>query len=94
MKKILFVSAFFIIAGIASAQQAPLEHNILSSQLPPVLLKDIKKDYKGYWISGLSEENKNKRASYFITIENADQIIKLRCGDAQNWVVMSTTMKA
>jgi hypothetical protein len=48
MKNILFISAFLIIAAIPSAQQAPAGHNILSSQLPAVLLKDIKKEYKGY----------------------------------------------
>jgi hypothetical protein len=68
-------------------------HNILSNKLPPVLLTEIKKDYKGYWITELYEEGKAKRPSYFITLENADEIIKLSCGDSENWIIKTTTMK-
>jgi hypothetical protein len=69
-------------------------HNILSTKLPPVLLAEIKKDYKGYWITELYEEGKAKRPSYFIVLENADEIIKLGCDDSENWVIKSTMMKA
>lgn len=68
-------------------------HNILSSKLPPVLLTDIKKEYKGYWITELYEEGKTRRPSYFITLESPDQIIKLSSDDSENWVVKSTTIK-
>lgn len=97
-------SALFFIIGITSAKAADRPHvnvrpgsgvhNILSTQLPVVLLKDIKKEYKNYWITELYEEGKNKRASYFITLENANQIIKLSCDDSVNWVIINTTIKA
>lgn len=69
-------------------------HNILSTNLPPVLLADIKKEYQDYWITELFEEGKSKRPTYVITLENADQIIKLSSDDSENWVIKSTTIKA
>ena len=68
-------------------------HNILSTQLPVALLADIKKEYKGYWITELYEEGKSNQPSYFITVENADQIIKLSSDDSESWVIISTTIK-
>lgn len=104
MKKRIIVSALFLIISLASAlandrlnenfKTGPGVHNILSSQLPSVLLMDIKKEYKGYWITELYEEGKSKRPCYFITVENADQIIKLGCDDSENWVIKSTMIKA
>jgi hypothetical protein len=68
-------------------------HNILSSQLPAVLLADIKKNYKDYWISELYEEGSKKEPSSYITLENADQIIKLTSADSESWDVTSTISK-
>lgn len=67
--------------------------NILSNALPQALRDDIKKEYKDYWISGLYEQLSNNRASYFITVENADQIVRLSSTDSKNWVLISTTIK-
>jgi hypothetical protein len=104
MKKIIIGFVIFLLSGLAGTRAGESintnfhptagVHNILSSKLPPVLLTEIKKDYKGYWITELYEEGKPKRTSYFITLENADEIIKLSCADSENWVVKSTTMKA
>jgi hypothetical protein len=102
MKKRIVVGALLLIISFASAwanrAHANIltgsdEHNILSSQLPAVLLMDIKKEYTGYWITGLYEEGKIKRLSYFITIENPDQIITMSSDDSENWVITSTTIK-
>jgi hypothetical protein len=103
MKKRIIISALFLV-GLTNAWAADCAHtavqsgfgvhNILSTQLPAVLFKDIKKEYKNYWITELYEEGKGKRPSYFITVENADQIIKLSSDDSENWVVVSTTIKA
>jgi len=62
--------------------------------LPSVLLRDIKKEYKGYWITELYEVGKSKRPFYFITVENADQIVKLSCDDSENWFIKNTVIKA
>jgi hypothetical protein len=103
MKKIFLGAALLLLISAAHASTSGLaprngkphaEHNILSSQLPPALLADIKKDYKDYWITALSEEGKGKRPDYFLTLENADQIVQLRSSDAENWVITSTSVKA
>jgi hypothetical protein len=102
MKKIIFASVFFLLATIAQASTNPahanglpgsIVHNIISSQLPAGLLTEIKNQYQGYWITDLYEEGNVKRPSYYITVENADQIIKMSSDDSENWVVTSTTIK-
>lgn len=103
MKKRIIVSAIFLIISFASALAAGRPqinvkpkssvHNILSTELPATLLADIKKEYKGYWITELYEEGKSKHPSYFITVENADQVIKLSSDDSENWAIISTTIK-
>jgi hypothetical protein len=102
MKKRIIVGAFFLLAGLVgqSASQAgvtvlpgPRTHNILSTELPATLRAEIKKDYQSYWITELYVEGKIKRPSYFITLENADQIITMSSDDSENWVVTNTTIK-
>jgi hypothetical protein len=102
MKKRIIAGAFFLMVGLVSgsADQASAKispdsgmHNILSTELPAALRTDIKKQYQGYWITGLFEEGMIKRPSYFITMENADQIIKMSSDDSENWVIISTIVK-
>jgi hypothetical protein len=103
MKKRILTSVFLLTLGLGSAwasdsSRAPLEisgpvHNILSNQLPAALLADIRKDYKGYWITELYKEGSGKEPSYYITLENADQIVKLNSNDSENWVLMNTIIK-
>jgi hypothetical protein len=73
--------------------QPGTQHNILSSQLPGALLTDIKKEYKDYWITECSEIDQKKKADYFITLENADQIVQLHSSDSENWVLTNTSVK-
>jgi len=104
MKKLIIGIVIFLLSGLAATRASESinrnfhpgagAHNILSSKLPPVLLADIKKEYKDYWITELFEEGKSKRPTYVITLENADQIIKLSSDDSENWVIKSTTIKA
>jgi len=102
MKKAIMGAALFLLIGLAQASASGLssekgqpgtEHNILSSQLPGALLTDIKKEYKDYWITECSEKDKRKKADYFITLENADQIVQLRSSDSENWVLTNTSAK-
>ncbi len=67
--------------------------NILSSELPAALQADIKRNYKDYWITALSEEQKGKHSDYFMTLENADQIVELRSNDSANWEITRTSVK-
>jgi hypothetical protein len=103
MKQIIIGIVVFILSGLASTRASKRinthfhpgagMHNILSSKLPSVLLADIKKEYKDYWITELYEEGKVKRPSYSITLENADEIIKLSSDGSSNWIMKSTTIK-
>jgi len=77
MKRIVLGAALVLLISFAHAAQKGqprTEHNILSSQLPAALLADIKRDYKDYWITALSEEGKTRHPDYSITLENADLI--------------------
>jgi hypothetical protein len=109
MKKAIMGAALFLLIGLAQASasgvspaasgvnpakgQPGTQHNILSSQLPGALLTDIKKEYKDYWITECSEIDKKKKADYFITLENSDQIVQLRSSDSENWVLTNTSVK-
>ena len=102
MKKRMIAGAFFVLTGLltesagkarANVLPGPRVHNILSTELPGVLRADIKKDYQRYWITSLYEEAGSKKTSYFITLENADQIVTMSSDDSENWVVNSTTIK-
>ena len=92
----LLISATHVSAAGRTLQtgQPHIVRNILSTQLPAALLADIKKDYKDYWITDLSEEGKGKHPDYLLTLENADQIVQLRSGDSESWEVVSTSAKA
>jgi len=73
--------------GSDNGEKSPAIHNILSNQLPARLLTVIRKNYKDYWITGLYKENVNGKISYFITMENADQTVKLNTSHSTGWAV-------
>ena len=105
MKKTFLGVALFLLISSANASaafaadqvpqpgQPRTEHNILSSQLPAALLADIRKDYKDYWITELTEEGKGKHSDYSIVLENADQIVQLHSSNSEAWVVTGTSVK-
>src|ERR1700743_3099412 len=59
--------------------------NILSTQLPARLLSPIKTKYKTYWITDLYRATADGKVCYFITLENADQKVKLNTSHSANW---------
>jgi hypothetical protein len=59
--------------------------NLLSTELPVNLQNSLKKEYNDYWITDLFEFAKQDSNGYFITIENADQIIILQSNDGLTW---------
>ena len=67
--------------------------NMLSENLPIVLLADIKNNYAGYWITDLYESVTNGHTSYTLTLENADQRLQLKSNAAGEWNVMKTINK-
>jgi hypothetical protein len=76
-----------------NGKSAPSVHNILSNQLPSRLLTVIKKTYKDYWITDLYKENVNGKISYYITLENADQKVKLNTTHSITWAVARVVPK-
>lgn len=90
---ILFLVLFFGFAqvkasdGTTNREKSPAVRNILSNRLPARLLTTIKKNYKDYWITDLYKENLNGKISYFITLENADQTVKMNTTHTTGWTV-------
>jgi len=68
-------------------------HNMLSTQLPINLQTSLKKEYDGYWISELFEFARPDSNGYFITIQNADQVITLQSSDGSSWSTFSKSKK-
>jgi hypothetical protein len=79
--------------GIKDREKSPAVRNILSNQLPARLLTVIKKNYKEYWITDLYKENINGKISYFITLENPDQTVKLSTTHSIGWAVTRVVPK-
>jgi hypothetical protein len=79
--------------GSNNREKSPAIRNILSNQLPARLLTVIHKNYKDYWITGLYKENINGKYSYFITLESADQTVKLNTSHSIGWAVTRVVPK-
>jgi len=72
---------------------APAVRNILSTQLPARLLTPIKTKYKTYWITDLHKVVSEGKVCYFVTLENADQTLKLNTNHSASWQLASTVSK-
>jgi hypothetical protein len=59
--------------------------NLLSTELPINLQTSLKKEYNDYWITDLFEFARQDATVYFITVENADQVITLQSTDGFTW---------
>lgn len=79
--------------GSNNREKSPVVRNILSNQLPARLLTVIKNHYKDYWITDLHKENVNGKVSYYITLENPDQTIKLNTTHSTGWAVTRVVPK-
>jgi len=78
----------------SSKKSSPVVHvNILSDQLPARLRTGIKKNYSSYWISDLYKKTINGRASYCITLENADKKVTLNATPPTTWAVTRVVAK-
>jgi hypothetical protein len=67
--------------------------NILSEQLPINLMNDLKKGYGNYWISELFEMDKDGQASYYVTLENADETLILKSSSSNSWSTYKRSKK-
>ena len=94
-----FLSASFQLYGnymsahfSPSAELIGVSRNITSSQLPLHLFAQLKKHYSNYWISELFEYVTKDSDSYYVTLENADQILILK-GDSNGFTTYKRTNK-
>jgi hypothetical protein len=67
--------------------------NILSEQLPINLMNDLKKGYGNYWISELFEMDRDGQASYYVTLENADETLILKSSSFNSWSTYKRSKK-
>ena len=70
-----------------------ISRNITSSQLPISLMTELKKNYRGYWISDLFEMVMSNETSYYITLENGDQKLVLKSHSGVSWDVYKKEKK-
>jgi hypothetical protein len=83
------VNAYYTAAG----EMLGIIHNILSPQLPINLQTSLKKEYENYWITELFEFSRPESNGYFITIQNADQVITLQSTNGSSWSTYSKSKK-
>lgn len=67
--------------------------SIVSSQLPIGLQTDLKNQFSDYWITDLNEYSNNEGAGYYVSIENADQILIMKSANAIDWQVIKRIKK-
>ena len=67
--------------------------NIRTTDLPIHLFTSLRKEYGGYWITGLFEIAKQDETSYYITIEKPDETLVLEAKGLNEWSVYSKTKK-
>ena len=67
--------------------------SIVSSQLPIGLQTELKNQFSDYWITELNEYSNNDGAGYYVSLENADQIIIMKSTNATDWQVFKKIKK-
>jgi hypothetical protein len=67
--------------------------NIVSGQLPIILLSTLKKTYSNYWISDLFEVSSSSDASYYVTLQSGDHTLVLKSNGASGWEVYKKEKK-
>ncbi len=77
----------------ASHKSASSVRNILSTQLPARLQSSIKTKYSTYWITDLYKCTTEGKVCYYITLENADQKLKLNTSHGPSWQLSRVVSK-
>jgi hypothetical protein len=71
-----------------------LIHHIPVDHLPIFLMQEIKKSYNDYWVTDLFEAAADGDSHYYVTLENSDQVIKLKSAGSTYWTVEKTRKKS
>lgn len=83
------MTAFFTPEG----EYIAVVRNVLSTQLPIILQNSLKKEYEDYWITDLFEFARPDSNGYFITVQNADQVVILQSTNGYSWSTYSKSKK-
>jgi len=70
-----------------------IARNIPFASLPLMLQIGQKKDYKDYWITEIYELSKPDGTRYYLTVENANRVIKLGSTGSDNWEIVKKQEK-
>ena len=93
--KVDFFFFFMQLAGFYSkdGRMLGVARNIYFSSLPLMLQIEQRKNYKDYWITGIYELSNGDGTRYYLTLENADQTIKLGSTGSNSWEVVKNKEK-
>jgi len=67
--------------------------NLVSSQLPIGLQTEIKNQYSDYWITDLYEFSNDEAAGYYVSLENAGQMIIMKSTNTTEWQLVKKIKK-
>lgn len=83
------LSAYFSTEG----ELLSMDRNISLLQLPISLFIDLKNNHSEYWITDLFEVKNNEGTHYYVTLENADKVLRLSANNGNDWRTFSTKRK-
>lgn len=83
------MSAYFSIEG----ELLSMDRNISLLQLPINLFVDLKNNHSEYWISDLFEVKNDEGTHYYVTLENAEKVLRLSANNGNDWKTFSTKRK-
>jgi hypothetical protein len=67
---------------------------ISPNQLPLQIFTSLKSNYSNYWVTDLFEIQTENGTSYYVTIQNADQILILKSEGISGWQTFQREKKA
>ena len=76
-----------------NGQLLAVTRDIVSSQLPINLVRELRQNYSNFWVTDLFEINGDEQNCYYITLENADSKVVMRSIDNEKWEIYETNSK-
>ena len=76
-----------------NGQLLAVTRNIVTSQLPINLVRELRQNYSNFWVSDLFEINGEEQNCYYITLESSDSKVVMRSIDNEKWETYETTSK-
>ena len=70
-----------------------LTRHMATSELPLILQTNIKKNYADMWVSDLFEVANADGTTYYLTVEDAENILMVKSAGGSEWVTVNKTKK-